>query len=170
MQQLTETELEAVHQTFHRLETRWHLPIPPVNGWHVYDPLPIAMFVEGIRVAISHTKGLRFADLGCGIGTKLAFMHALGFEVFGVDHVHHYIEAARELIPQAHLTEGDIRDYNPDADIVFMYRPARSDDLEEEMEQTVAARMRPGSVLYLPVRPLPDGFAETEHSDIGVKL
>lgn len=167
---MTELELEAIHQTLHRLETRWHLPIPDASIWHAYDPLPLALFLDGIRAAIRYAPGNRFLDLGCGIGTKLAFMHGIGYQVTGIDRVSHYIEAARELIQEATLIEADIFDLASfDADIIFMYRPARDDQLEDALERHVVAGMNLGAVLFLPVRPLPAGL-DPVAAEVGVKV
>jgi SAM-dependent methyltransferase len=147
-------ELEALHGTMHRLERRWNLlPIPDNSVYHAYDPLPFWQFFEGIRIASAHTQGRRFLDLGCGIGTKLALMHGLGWEVSGIEQHLPYVEAARELIPEANVIHGQIEDLEDlEADLVYMYRPAVSEDLELELEHHVAEILSPGSVLFLPVR------------------
>jgi 2-polyprenyl-3-methyl-5-hydroxy-6-metoxy-1,4-benzoquinol methylase len=150
-------ELEAIHQTLHRLEQRWVLPIPDAHTWFAYHPLPIAMFLPGIRQASELTDGRRFLDIGCGIGTKLALMHTLGWEVAGIDRTEHYLDAARELIPEATLTHADALALNSfNADLVYMYRPAVSDKLETELERHVLAHVKPGTVCFFPTRRQPD--------------
>lgn len=153
---LDDATLEALHQTFHRLESRWVPPVPPVDHWFAYDPLPLALFLPGIASATAHQTGRRFLDVGCGIGTKLALMHALGWEVAGVDRHEPYLAAAAEMVPEADLRLADLFDLDGfDADLVYMYRPAVSDRLAEEAERHVIAGMSPGSLLFLPTRTPP---------------
>lgn len=102
---------------------------------------------------MKHTSERTFTDLGCGIGTKLAFMHHLGYRVIGVDIHAPYLVAAHELVPEAELHHSDIRDFAEiPAGIVFMYRPMVSEQDEEELERHVLEHMQPGSILMLPAR------------------
>ncbi len=157
---LTDVELEALLGLFQRLERRWVLPTPDATVWHAYDPLPFWQFLDGTRVAEQMTEGRRFLDLGCGIGSKLALMHALGWSVEGVDHHEPYVEAARELVPEATVEHGDIRDLSSiDTDLVYMYRPARSDELEVELEQHVLSIVPAGTVCFFPFRHRPEVWA-----------
>lgn len=150
-------EFQAIHETFHRLEQRWNLlPIPEVDGFHAYDPLPPAEFLPLVREAARLARGRRFLDLGCGIGRNLSIAYSLGWQVSGVDRHRPYVEAARELLPEAEIVEADIFDLDRfDADVVYMYRPAVGDDLEDDLEAHVIGRLAPGTVLLLPVRPWP---------------
>lgn len=147
---------EAVHQTLHRLEQRWALPVPDASEFFAYDPLPVAEFFPTIKVASDATEGRRFLDVGCGIGTKLSLMHVLGWQVAGIDRQAHYIAAAHELVPEATLTLADIRDVKGfEADLVFMYRPGVSEKTASALERHVVERMTPGSLLFLPLREIP---------------
>lgn len=150
-------ELEALHQTLHRLERRWVLPIPNADIWFAYDPLPLALFLPGIRVAAALTSGPRFLDIGCGIGTKLALMHVLGWQTAGIDRCEHYAAAARELVPEAEVRTVNAFDIDCfDADLVYMYRPAVSDELESKLEEHVLERVAPGTVCFFPLRHVPE--------------
>ncbi len=122
-----------------------------------YDPLPVAIFLPGIRAASAMTAGRRFLDVGCGIGTKLALMAGLGWEVAGIDRHPPYIESALDLCPEAELTVADLRDTETfDADLVYMYRPGVSDETASALEAHVEARVRPGTVLFFPTRRSPE--------------
>lgn len=151
---------EAVHQTLFRLEQRWLPPTPDADVFFAYDPLPVAMFFPTIEVAAKETAGRRFLDVGCGIGTKLALMHVLGWQVAGIERHEPYAATARELVPEAAVTTTDLRDVELfDADLVYMYRPGVSDEMASTLECHVAERVRPGTLLFLPTRPLPSGIA-----------
>ena len=157
---MDEDEREALLGLLTRLERRWVLPIPDGDVWHAYDPLPFWHFLDGIRQASAMTDCRVFLDLGCGIGSKLALMHHLGWAVHGVDHHRPYVQAARELVPEAAVEHADIRDLDRlDADLVYMYRPARSDQLETELEQHVLERVAPGTVMFWPLRHHPEVWA-----------
>jgi SAM-dependent methyltransferase len=155
---VTPEELEALHGTFHRLEQRWNtLPIPQVDGWHAYEPLPFWDFLAGLAAAAEMTAGRRLLDLGCGIGRNLALALHLGWRVAGIDHNPQYIEAARELLPEADLRVADILDEEEfDADLVYMYRPARGEELEAEVETFVLDHVTSGTVLFWPGRHQPE--------------
>lgn len=143
--------LEAVHQTFIRLGTRWVVPPPPSPEFYDYSPWPVRDFIDAMDMAAKATEGRRFFEVGCGIGTKLALMSILGWEVTGLDRYQPYMAAAAELVPEAILVLGDMRDVEFfDADVVFMYRPAIDDQVENEMEQYLAERVAPGTVLLIP--------------------
>ncbi len=147
-------EWEALYSLLHLLETRWQPnEQPDASVYHAYDPLPLEHFLKGVRIASENTEGRRFLDLGCGIGSKLAFMHYLGWKVAGVERYAGYVAQAEALIPEAEVKCCDILDIDViAADLVYMYRPAKSDEDEEALEEHVAALMPPSSVLFLPVR------------------
>lgn len=152
-----EAEREAIHGLLHRLERRWSLPIPDASVWHAYDPLPFCHFLDRVREAERLTTGRRFLDIGCGIGSKLALMSALGWETHGIDRHLPYVEAARELVPEAKVEHADAFDVGAfDADLVYMYRPAVSDELEDRLEQHVLERVVPGAVMFWPLRHDPE--------------
>ena len=124
--------------------------------WFGYDPLPVAIFLPGIAAAEAHTTGRRFLDVGCGIGTKMALMHALGWDVSGIDRHRTYLDAAAELVPEATLACADLFDAEAfDADLVYMYRPAVTEQLAERTERHVIERMPSGALLFLPTRTPP---------------
>lgn len=150
-------EQEAVLGVLVRLGTRWVLPTPDADVWHAYDPLPFWLFLDGIRAATHLATGRRFLDVGCGIGDKLALMHHLGWQVAGIDRHPPYVDAARELVPEADVSCGDAMDADSfDADLVYMYRPAVADALEERLEAHVLERIRPGTVCFFPTRRVPE--------------
>lgn len=167
MLELDQREEWALNQTMHQLERRWNLiPIPDNSVYHAHDPLPLQAFFPAVRAAEKLTEGRRFLDLGCGMGTKLALMSCLGWQVAGIDKHLPYVEAARDLLPGVTVTHSDILEVDRiDADFVYMYRPGVSDETEEELERHIVPLLAEGTVLYLPYRepsflgePRSDGF------------
>jgi SAM-dependent methyltransferase len=107
--------------------------------------------MEAMEVAAAHTEGRRFYEVGCGIGTKLALMYVLGWQVTGLERYEPYLEAARDLVPEARLIRADMRDVERfDADVVFMYRPAIDDATEEIMEKHLTDSVASGTILLVP--------------------
>jgi SAM-dependent methyltransferase len=152
---VTEVQIwETVYQTISRLEQRWIPPsIPDHSRYFAYDPLPPALFFPGLKAAAEVANGTRFLDVGCGIGTKLAMAHYLGFEVAGIDRHEPYIEMARELVPEAELVVADLEDVKKfDADIIYMYRPGKSERMATRLEKHVVAHAKKGAVVFLPTR------------------
>lgn len=150
---LTQPEMETIHSAFFRLETRWHDPVIEPLPFHAWDALPFWEFLAGMRAATPHVTGRRFLDIGCGIGTKLSLMYHLGWQVSGIELHAKYCTAARELMPEASIVHANVMDVEEfDADLVYMYRPARSNEDEERIEQHVVGRLESGTVLFLPMR------------------
>lgn len=154
---VSDEALEALYQATYRLERAWMPPTPDASKFHAYDPLPWAIFLPLIEQGIEAAPpSRRFLDVGCGIGTKLLFMHYLGWQVAGIERHPPYAHAARLLVPEAEVTPLDAFDVESfDADIVYAYRPCIADDLQERLEDHIIRRMPPGSVLLLPARPDP---------------
>ena len=142
-----------MHSVMHRLEQRWNvLPIPDTDVWHAYDPLPPALFLPGLARAAELTEGRRFLDVGCGVGRNMALAYALGWQVAGIERHAPYVSAARELLPEATVYCDDARDVDSfDADLVYLYRPARADDLERRLEEHVLAHLGPGTACFFPL-------------------
>lgn len=152
--EISPQELQAIYETFSRLEARWVDGVPDNSVWHAWSPLPPHEFLPPVREASRLTEGRRFLDLGCGIGTKLAYMHALGWSVAGVEHHRPYFKCAEEMVPEADLTCGRIQDQESfDADLIYMYRPAVSLPDEEAIERYVFDRASKGALVFLPARP-----------------
>lgn len=164
---------EALYQLLSRLEAKWLPPAPPNDVFHAYDPLPLSIFLDGLPVIEEHASGRRFLDVGCGLGTKLAFMHYMGWKVFGIDRWPAYIEVAKEFVPEATLTCIDAGSVDKfDADVVYSYRPVVRDVEEWALENHIAGGMKPGALLWLPCRnaQTPVSGCEKITTDIWVRV
>ncbi len=157
--------LEALYQLLSRLEAGWlaDVAIPSTGTYFAYDPLPPRDFLAPLAVVETQAPGRRFFDVGCGMGTKLAFMHYLGWAVGGVDVYEQYIDVARRFVPEADLRTLNAFDLqSTEADVVYAYRPCRSDEHELALEHHLLSIMTSGTLLWLPCRvpSLPDLPAE----------
>jgi SAM-dependent methyltransferase len=142
--------IDAIHLVDRKLEERWTPPADPGHSFFDYSPLPLREFKDGIDTARNNTNGNRYLEVGCGIGTKLALMHHLGWEVTGIDIYQPYLDVARELCPEAKLICADMRDIQFfDADVVFMYRPGFTQEMEWALELWLADNIALGTILFL---------------------
>lgn len=134
---------------------------PDPDMWR-WSPLEIAEFARMLDVArglaVAGLRKLRFAEAGCGIGTKLYMArHHFDMEEMGYEINDEYLAQCRELKVTA--VKCDLRVNKPPwekFDIVYLSRPFKSDKYEVEWEWEVLNAMRPGSVLmsaYAAVKP-----------------
>ncbi len=145
-------------------------PLPDASVFFGYDPLPVALFLDGLLSAETYVAGRRFLDVGCGIGTKLVLMSAYGWNVAGIDRYEPYLEVAAELCPEADLRLADLRDVESfDADLVYMYRPGVSEQHAREFETHVIERLTSGTVLFLPTRDIAHPGLRPVGSHVGLR-
>ena len=121
----------------------------PMLGWM---PFQLADFAAMMVDVVQEAEGTKFLDVGCGPGTKVAMARLL----FGLDASGIEIDTKMALEAAFLLTEGEV--YNGDAlywddgfysqfDILWLYRPFRSADLETRLEDRIRTEMKPGAIL-----------------------
>lgn len=129
------------------------LPVNPHNpDWFDWQTLPLNSFYMGmLRVREQLGEGkFKFVDVGSGIGTKLYLAHTLGFQAFGIEHNRDYIEVSRRLFPRFTVVECDALEYTSYDyfDVIYSYRLARSDELQEEVNNHIVHHMKEGAVFF----------------------
>ena len=136
-----------------RLERGWLPDSPQLDGLYAWEPLPLHQFLEGLDVASVVPPG-RFLDVGCGIGTKLLIASQYGYEVSGLELRPEYLEAARRLVPEARLIQGDAMEFEGygEFDFLYCYRPFVDDEQEDELERRMLVQLKVGAWIYLPHR------------------
>lgn len=82
------------------------------QGVHWVDNAPIfdavlAPFADPLMQAADIGSGARVLDIGCGLGTLLQRVAALGAKPFGVDISEAMVQAARRRVPEATVLLGD---------------------------------------------------------------
>jgi 2-polyprenyl-3-methyl-5-hydroxy-6-metoxy-1,4-benzoquinol methylase len=148
---ITPGQLEALHQTFSRLELSWVPSLSDDEIFYGYSLLPCEILFSAINTAETVARGKRFLDVGCGIGTVLAMMHVMGYEVRGIDRVQQYIDVAQRIVPEATLATVDLFDTTDfDADVILLCHPCRTETKEREAEAHIVANAAPGTVLITP--------------------
>ena len=144
------TRVRDLLTTVRQLERAWQKRVPSASSdrYTPWMPSDVAQYLVLLVEAMAEAPGDRFLEVGCGPGTKMLLARDLfGLEVHGFDRVPEYVEAAKEhhleVAVQDALSYQDYGKY----DIVFLNRPCREPTLERELERTVWAKMRRGSVL-----------------------
>ena len=154
IQELWHMELEQVTR-----ERETSDPDPDMWRW---SPLEITEFARMLEIArglaVDSLRKLRFAEAGCGIGTKLYLAeHQFELEAIGYEINDEYLEKCRELA--VHAVKCDLRVDKPPwekFDIVYLSRPFKSDEYEVAWEWEVLNAMRPHTILisaYAAVKP-----------------
>ena len=160
------------------------------KGAFRYIPYRINAFLEQLQVAITARsilgKGLKFIDVGCGIGTKVLLAQLQGCEAYGLEINPKYVAVARRLLPDIgpfdtpksrclkrkravpRIIRGDALtfDYSP-YDIIYFYCPQRKVSngkgmmvsFEMQLEEQILKTATPGSVVIanLAAHPAFDG-------------
>ena len=137
--------------TVRQAERAWQKRVAPGDErFTPWMPSDVAQFLVLLIEAMAEAPGDRFLEVGCGPGTKMLLARdLLGLDVHGFDRVPAYIDAAAGYGLDAFVQDAlTYRDYGT-FDIVFLNRPCRDPVLERELERTVWAQMRRGSVLLV---------------------
>jgi hypothetical protein len=156
---LTLQELWHMELAQLKLERETTDPDPVMWRW---SPLEITEFARMLEVArglaADGLRKLRFAEAGCGIGTKLYLAkHQFELDETGYEINDFYLAHCKGLGVLA--VKCDLRVDKPPwekFDIVYLSRPFKSDDYEVTWEWEVLNAMRPGAVLinaYAAVKP-----------------
>ncbi len=136
---------QAVPRTGNDITTEY--PFVAMDTRQAYEQL---LFV---RAFLQETKmfrpGLRFIDIGCGIGNILLIAEQLEFEVFGIEKDPASLAIARELIGPAAVDEIDIWQYDglADFDVLYYFRPFCEKTMQLRFEKHVEDACSPGAVI-----------------------
>lgn len=93
--------------------------------------------------------GLKFIDIGCGIGNILLLAEMLGFSVFGVEKDEASLRIARNLVDAAAVVKTDIWEFTDlaDFDVLYYFRPFCEKTRQVRFEQYIEEQCKPGSIL-----------------------
>jgi len=138
---MTVDEIQTLEQEWVRRE----VPHPPdCFGW---APAPIGLFQELLQVAVEHTDGGRFLDVGSGIGTKLMLAQQAGFQVEGVEQLDELVAVADEHGLTTHQADARGWDGYANYDVVYVNHPLANTEIEEPFEAWLHQQLKPGVVL-----------------------
>lgn len=121
----------------------------PTLGWMPYQ---LADFVAIMVDCVQAADGVRFLDVGCGPGTKMAAASLLfGLKTDGIE-----LDTAMAMKAAFVNTEGEVCNgdalywddgWYGDYDIIWLYRPFRDATLEKRLEDRIRFEMKPGAIL-----------------------
>lgn len=120
---------------------------PVTTPWMPYQP---ADFIGILWECLPELEGNKFADVGCGPGTKMQIARDLfGLEVYGVEIDKHMATEAGCRMP-GRVIRADALEH-PVAwetfDLIWLYRPFRDQSSEFRLEEKIMSQMKPGAVL-----------------------
>jgi protein-L-isoaspartate O-methyltransferase len=113
-------------------------------------PFQLADFVAIMTEAMCVTNGVKFLEVGSGVGTKsMVARHVFQLVTTGIEYDGTLATVASQK-GRGPVWTGDALAYPGsygDYDIIWMYRPFRDPVLQDQLEQRVYAEMKPGAVL-----------------------
>ncbi|MEM0937144.1 MAG: class I SAM-dependent methyltransferase [Pseudomonadota bacterium] len=133
------------------------------HGCFADIPLPVrkfdALMLAAYRLMLARGKrdGVRFLDVGCGGGTKLVIARRYFSACHGLEYDKGYVEEGTRFLDKLGrlnmtIEHADALAYTGyDAfDIIYFYRPMRTDDRLAELERQVMRHARPGTLVLAP--------------------
>jgi len=150
------------------------------HGCHPDIAFPIQSFdllmsaAYRIGLAQNRQRPPRFLDVGCGGGTKILAATRYFRQADGLEYDQGYAESARRSLQIIGLTNSTVFhadalvfDAYSDYDVIYFYRPLRSDAHLETLEQRIIALARPGTILVAPYDGLLNGRTGVDCAKIG---
>lgn len=126
------------------------------SGEYGYISLHYDSFMKQMEVmkgCVEHDKKVEFVDVGCGIGSKLAYIKNIGygypsFNLHGIEITPEYAEVAKKLVPTANIIIGNAleQDYSK-YDVIYFYCPLRDHKLETQLEKRIITTSKPGAII-----------------------
>ncbi len=110
-----------------------------------------------LALARGEPSQMRFADIGCGGGVKLVMARRFFGKCTGVEYDAAYVRDGQEFLAKVGLKDieieqGDALTYEDYGkfDLIYFYRPMRSDEALEQMEQRIVDQAKPGTLVLAP--------------------
>jgi SAM-dependent methyltransferase len=144
--ELTRGVVRLVQETEHT----WLKQGDPASAMLPWMPFQPAEFCSILFECVPEMKGSRFLDVGCGPGTKLLLArHFFGLRPDGIEVNPELAAVARVYAGLLHTGDALLAPdgFYADYDLIWMYRPFRDRQLEQQLEDRVMAEMKPGAIL-----------------------
>lgn len=129
------------------------------DGYIRYTPYKHSYFERELKLAILHTDGKKFLEVGCGIGDKCVIAKDIfNLDVKGIELDKHLCDIARRLMIMSETGQNnyiynisalDFTDYNL-YDIIYIYKPV-SGERQLKLETMIKDNMKSGAVLIAPL-------------------
>jgi SAM-dependent methyltransferase len=138
--------IRHVQKTEHRYLLHGERYDERVTPWMPFQP---AEFLSILFECVPELAGRNFLDVGCGPGTKMLLAgHFYGLHAEGIE-----IDSAMAAAAAAHggVFPQDALEAVPCFysvyDLIWLYRPFRDRELEQQLERRIMNEMKPGAVL-----------------------
>lgn len=147
---LISTKLHVFNVAFHNLEAAFLRDIGDQDKNYDFIPFPCGAFVEMLIEASLYFKMDRtkkFLDIGAGPGSKVMLAQVL-FDAYGLELKSNLVEMANRL-GLKNVFRGDALKYEDygDYDLLYFYRPFKSDPLQLALEEKIFDQMKPGAMI-----------------------
>lgn len=124
---------------------------------YTYIPYSNARFMSALELIRKyfnslHKYSVKFCDVGCGIGTKVAIAHQYFSEATGIEIRKKYVDKAKELF-QLHgrrikFILGNAFDHNyVEYDLIYYYCPIPKPSLMAKLETKIFREMKPNALV-----------------------
>ncbi len=156
---------EKMREAYNRIAEDWHQDHKPDTWW-----------IKGTDAFISFLRpGAHVLDVGCGGGTKSAYLIEKGFRVVGIDFSDGMIEIAKREVPEAEFAVMDMKDLSGirrEFDGVFAQASLLHIPKNEvhSVFREFLSRLKPNGYLYVAVKEKNEGQLDEEikkESDYG---
>jgi hypothetical protein len=112
-------------------------------------PFPWPEFISMTAEAVPELGGIRFLDVGAGIGTRMLLAREIfGLDVHGIDRVREYAAVAGQELGYT-VDVVDALEYKGYGgfDLIWVNRPIRDRELQAQLEAKLWDEMAPGAVV-----------------------
>jgi 2-polyprenyl-3-methyl-5-hydroxy-6-metoxy-1,4-benzoquinol methylase len=93
--------------------------------------------------------GMKFIDVGCGIGNILLFAEMIEFDIYGIEKDQGSLTIAQQLFDAQIVSDQDIWSFNrwSEFDVIYYFRPFCEKELQRRFERLIEESCKPGAIL-----------------------
>lgn len=128
-------------------DTSKEYPFVAMDTRQAYEQLKLVR--DYLRGAGRFKAGLRFIDIGCGIGNVMLMAELLDFAVYGIEKDEVPFQVAVKLLGEELVAQDDIWEFERfgDFDVIYYFRPFSDQGLQTRFEKMVEDELKPGGIL-----------------------
>ena len=128
-------------------DTSKEYPFVAMDTRQAYEQLKLAK--DYLREAGRFKTGLKFMDIGCGIGNVMLMAELMDFMVYGIEKDEVPCQIAQQLLGEDLVAQADIWDFKRfnEFDIIYYFRPFSDKKLQTRFEKLIEEELKPGGIL-----------------------
>ena len=128
-------------------DTSKEYPFVAMDTRQAYEQLKLAR--DYLRQTDQFRPGLKFIDIGCGIGNVMLLAELMDFAVYGIEKDEVPFQTAVKLMGEELVAQDDIWQFERfgDFDLIYYFRPFAAKELQLRFEKMVEDALRPGGIL-----------------------